>query len=173
VRSVVIAFFVISFACGCATTPSGSSPYAGQQSREIKSLSEGEVQGYLAGKGMGFAKPAELNGYPGPAHVLEMGERIGLTADQRRRTQAIFELMQANAAALGRQLVDEERALDQLFATQAVTSTSLAATLDRIAALQAKIRAAHLDAHLAQARVLTSAQVQDYVRLRGYDEHRH
>jgi Spy/CpxP family protein refolding chaperone len=172
-RSVVIAIFVISFVCGCATTPSVPSPYAGQQSREIKSLSEDEVRGYLAGKGMGFAKPAELNGYPGPAHVLEMGERIGLTADQRRRTQAIFDVMQANAAALGRQLVDEERALDQLFATKAVTSASLAATLDRVAALQAKVRAAHLDAHLAQAQVLTSAQVQDYVRLRGYDGHHH
>ena len=169
-RSIGFALVAISCIAGCAT---GASPYAGQQSREIKSLSEDEVQGYLSGKGMGLAKPAELNGYPGPAHVLELGEKIGLTADQRRRTQAIFDVMQANAIALGRQLVDEERALDRLFATKVVTSASLAATLERIASLQAKVRAAHLDAHLAQATILTPSQADEYGRLRGYDGHRH
>ena len=145
----------------------------GQQARDIKSLSDEEVQGYLAGKGMGLARPAELNGYPGPSHVLEMGDWIGLTAEQRARTQALFESMQAKASGLGRQLVEEERALDRLFATKAVTSESLAAQLDRIAALHARVRAAHLEAHLAQVALLTPAQVETYVRLRGYDGHRH
>ena len=31
--------------------------------------------------------------------ALEMAEKIGLTADQRRRTQAPFDEMQVNAAA--------------------------------------------------------------------------
>ncbi|MGH7485986.1 MAG: hypothetical protein ACREMY_10365, partial [bacterium] len=48
-----------------------ATPYAGQQSREIKALSQEEAAGLLAGKGMGFAKAAELNGFAGPAHVLE------------------------------------------------------------------------------------------------------
>src|SRR4029079_2796548 len=43
-------------------------PYAGQQARGVKALSDEEVSGYLAGAGMGFAKAAELNGYPGPMH---------------------------------------------------------------------------------------------------------
>ena len=50
------------------TTPHASA-YAGQQSRAIKSLSEQDVDDLLAGRGAGFAKAAELNGYPGPAHV--------------------------------------------------------------------------------------------------------
>ena len=149
------------------------SPYSGQQSRDIKSLSADEVQGYLAGKGMGLAKPAELNGYPGPAHVLELGERIGLTAEQRRRSREIFDRMQAGAMTLGREWMDEERALETLFATRTATSANVAASLERIAILQARLRAVHLDAHLEQAGVLTSAQVADYVVARGYDGHHH
>ena len=51
---------------GVSSLTFAQSPYAGQESREIKSLSPAEVDGYLAGAGMGFAKAAELNGYPGP-----------------------------------------------------------------------------------------------------------
>ena len=46
-----------------------SSPYAGQETREIKALSRDEINGYLSGDGMAFAKAAELNHYPGPKHV--------------------------------------------------------------------------------------------------------
>ena len=46
-------------------------PYSGQQGRMIKALSSKEVQGLLQGKGMGMAKAAELNQYPGPRHVLD------------------------------------------------------------------------------------------------------
>jgi hypothetical protein len=31
---------------------------------------------------MGMAKAAELNGYPGPAHVLALAKPLGLTDDQ-------------------------------------------------------------------------------------------
>jgi len=173
VRSIAWIIFATSCAGGCSFAPPAGAPYANQQEREIKSLSAEEVQGYLAGKGMGLAKPAELNGYPGPAHVLEMAEQIGLTAQQRSRTQALFDAMQAKAAASGRQWIEEERALDRLFASRTATPANLALSLERIAALQAKVRAAHLEAHLAQADILTAAQVEAYVRLRGYDGHHH
>jgi hypothetical protein len=54
------------------------SPYAGDETREIKALSPQEVSDLLAGKGMGFAKTAELNGFPGPAHVLELASQLQL-----------------------------------------------------------------------------------------------
>ena len=60
-----------------------ASPYVGEQMRAIKSLSQQDVAEYLDGKGMGFAKAAELNGYPGPAHVLELADKLGLTPAQR------------------------------------------------------------------------------------------
>ena len=102
-----------------------------------------------------------------------MAESINLTAEQRRDTKALFDSMQASAVASGRQLVEEERALDRLFASRVATPANIAASLAKIGSLQAKVRAAHLDAHLAQATILTAAQVETYVRLRGYDGHRH
>jgi Spy/CpxP family protein refolding chaperone len=146
-----------------------ASPYAGEEGRDIKALSAQDVDAYLTGKGMGFAKAAELNGYAGPKHVLELASELALTAGQRDRTQMLFASMQTKAVALGRQLVDEERKLDRLFASATVTQASLQESVTRIGSLQADVRAAHLDAHLEQAKILTAEQRAMYVRLRGYD----
>src|SRR5512138_2315267 len=107
-----------------------ASPYAGEQDRDIKALSQQDVDGYLAGQGMGFAKAAELNGYAGPKHVLELASELSLTSEQRTRTEQLFASMQSQARSLGRELVDQERALDQSFASQAVTQASLREALD-------------------------------------------
>ncbi len=151
-------------------TGTAVSPYAGQEQRAIKALSAQEIEDYLAGKGMGFAKAAELNRYPGPAHVLELSAGLGLSAEQRARTQAVFGAMQREAARLGRELVEEERALDAAFGSGTITAATLEASLDRIARLQARIRRTHLAAHLEQARILTAEQIAAYVRLRGYED---
>ena len=92
------------------------SPYAGQQDRAIKALSHEEISGSLQGKGMEMAKPAELNSYPGPRHTLEMAAEINLTADQIAALEAVEVRMSAEAKALGAQVVEEEQALDRLFA---------------------------------------------------------
>jgi Spy/CpxP family protein refolding chaperone len=148
-----------------------ASPYAGEESREIKALSAEDVEAYLTGQGMGFAKAAELNGYAGPKHVLELASELGLTTEQRTRTQALFASMQTKAVALGRQLVDEERKLDRLFAGARITQESLQQSVSRIGALQADVRATHLEAHLEQAKILTPEQRAHYLRLRGYHSH--
>ncbi|CAG0944407.1 partial Threonine efflux protein, partial [Gammaproteobacteria bacterium] len=97
-----------------------TSAYAGQEAREIKAMSPEDVGAYLSGKGMGLAKAAELNGYPGPAHVLELASRLELTPEQRTKTQSLFASMESKAMSLGRALVDEERKLDRLFASKAI-----------------------------------------------------
>ncbi len=145
-----------------------ATPYAGQQARDVKALSADEQADLLAGRGMGLAKSAELNGYPGPLHVLELARELGLTPEQRARTEALFASMQRDASALGARLVDEERALDALFATRQVDASRLADATKRIGALQAELRRVHLDAHLEQTRILTAAQTARYVELRGY-----
>lgn len=147
-----------------------TSPYLGQETRDIKALSSDDVNAYLAGKGMGFAKAAELNGFPGPAHVLELATPLALTPDQRSRTEALFASMQALAKELGRALIEEERKLDRLFATKTVTVEALNRTLGEIGSLQAKVRAAHLEAHLAQAQILSPEQNARYAELRGYGD---
>jgi len=76
--------------------------------------------------------------------------------------------MQARAIPLGRELVEEERALDRLFALRAINSESLEQALARIGRLQGQVRQVHLDAHVEQTALLTPAQVEKYNRLRGY-----
>lgn len=144
------------------------SPYVGQESREIKALSPQEILDYLSGIGMGLAKAAELNGYPGPAHVLELAVELGLTAEQRAKTETLFQTMQSSAVALGTKLVEDERALDRLFASRTVDAASLASSLARIGELQGQLRRVHLQAHLEQTALLTPQQVAKYIELRGY-----
>lgn len=154
------------------------SPYVGQQSREIKALSSADIQGYLSGDGMGFAKAAELHHYPGPKHVLELADQLHLTDHQRTQTLDLYESMRRDAIRLGKQLVAEERRLDHLFATQTITEELLQEVTRAIADYQGQLRQVHLRAHLAQRRLLTAQQLQQYDILRGYtsgtqDHHPH
>jgi Spy/CpxP family protein refolding chaperone len=144
------------------------SPYVGQESRAIKALSPQEVSDFLSGKGMGLAKAAELNGYPGPAHVLELAVQLSLTPEQKTKTEALFKKMQTRAIPLGKELVEEERTLDRLFASRTVNSENLGQSLARIGRLQGEVRQAHLDAHVEQTALLTPAQIEKYNQLRGY-----
>ncbi len=78
------------------------SPYAGEEQRPIKSLSATEVASLENGDGMGFAKLAELNQYPGPKHVLELASELGLTHSQVAQTESLFTDMRRSARARSR-----------------------------------------------------------------------
>lgn len=138
-------------------------------SADIKALSSQEIESLLAGKGMGFAKAAELNGYPGPAHVLELADKLELEPEQHARTRIIFQRMEGTARELGAQLVEAERNLDLLFRSRQIDPASLRAAVERVAGLQARLRLAHLQAHLEQTAVLTPQQSAAYSKLRGYE----
>jgi len=158
---------------GCAATRehAGHSPYVGQQSRDIKALSVEEARGYVEGAGMGFAKAAELNGYPGPAHALENAEALGLTPEQRKAIDFVMQAHKAEARALGAELLRRERELDALFATRQATGAAIDAKTFEIGLVQAKLRASHLKAHAATTALLTPEQVERYNRARGYAAH--
>jgi Spy/CpxP family protein refolding chaperone len=145
-----------------------SSPYVGQEKRTIKSLSDQEVADILVGKGVGLARPAELNHYPGPLHVLQFKEQLGLTADQTERVQAIFDRMSRDAKALGKEWIDRERALEADFAASAISADQVSAQTIAIGELQGTLRAVHLTAHVATRAVLTPEQIAKYDVLRGY-----
>ena len=163
--SLVLALSLNSTLVGAAPPLSA---YAGQEERTIKALSADEIRSLLSGKGMGLARAAELNGYAGPAHVLELGAALALTPEQLAQTQALFAAMERKARPLGQALVEAERKLDQLFANQAITPELLSRSLEDIGALQAQVRETHLEAHLAQIQILTPAQNKRYAALRGY-----
>ena len=129
-------------------------PYAGLDSRTVKALSAEQIADLKAGRGMGLALPAELNGYPGPTHVLELAGPLDLTPDQRGRTEALVVAMKA-----------EKR----------VTIDTLQDASAQIGVAQAALRASHLRYHLDMLEVLTPEQTARYGALRGYGggTHRH
>ena len=152
-----------------AHTHDHASPYAGFTNREIKALSAEGIAGLLNGDGLGMALPAELNGYPGPKHVLELGAMLGLSTDQEAKIRAIFDEMQAQAPSLGKTIVELERELDQSFAEGSITEPRLDARLEAIAKQRMRLRATHLRAHLRLLPVLTESQREQYEQARGYE----
>ena len=144
------------------------SQYAAIQGREIKALDSATVANYLSGAGMGFALSAELNGYPGPRHVLELADQLTLSAEQRAAVQQVFDAMQKNAMEVGEQIVALERELDRRFAHRHIDAATIEDLTARIGALNGRARSIHLAAHLETTALLNDAQVANYNRLRGY-----
>ena len=168
VRAIAVVAVLLSGPGLAPALAQTAQPYAALTDRPIKALSEQQVADLRAGRGMGLALPAELNGYPGPLHVLESADALALTPEQRARTKALFEAMKAEAVPLGERLIREEAELDGLFASKAVKPTSLEAATNAIGTTQGQLRAAHLRYHLAMLDVLTTDQVRRYSEARGY-----
>jgi Spy/CpxP family protein refolding chaperone len=158
-RHLLIAAALLCTASGVAA----QSPYAGLQQRPIKALSDQQIADLKAGRGMGMALPAELNGYPGPVHVLEFADPLGLTDAQRAAVQAEFAAMKAESMALGERLIEREAALDRLFAGRAATPDNVAAAVSAVAETQGELRTTHLKYHLSTVALLQPD-------LRGYGD---
>ena len=133
------------------------------------SLSPDDITGLLEGRGMGMAKPAELHGYPGPRHVLELADALGLTMDQRTEAERLREAMLAEARPLGAQIVEHERHLDMMFAQQNADQEMVEAVTAEIGLLRAQLRAVHLNAHVGMYAAMTSDQRTRYTNLRGHE----
>ena len=133
-----------------------------------QALTEKDVEQYLAGAGMGYAKAAELNHFPGPMHVLEFADKLSLTAEQRAGTQRLMDEHKTEARAIGAKLVNAERAIEALFRSGEVQQDKLAQAVSEAATLQGQYRLSHLDTHRRMRALLTDAQVKRYDELRGY-----
>jgi Spy/CpxP family protein refolding chaperone len=166
-RTVIFAALAVALSAAVASAQPAQT-YAGLQARPLKALSAEQIADLKAGRGMGLALAAELNGYPGPSHVLELARELELTEGQRAQVQAKFAAMKAETVPLGETLIARESELDQQFAARLITPASLAAAMEAIGAAQATLRTAHLKYHLAMLDVLTPAQVKRYAELRGY-----
>ena len=158
------------------TSVHAQTPYAGMQARSIKALSDQQIADLGAGRGMGLALAAELNGYPGPSHVLELADKLDPSADQRASMQRLFDSMKAEAMPLGSKLIEQEADLDKQFGDRTVTPESLRATTAAVAATQGMLRETHLKYHLSTGSILTPSQMTKYAELRGYGgghKHKH
>ena len=168
-----VLFILALLLSGLAAEASGHprshrSEYAGQESREIKSLSAADIAELKRGAGWGLAKAAELNGVPGPLHLLEMKEEVGLDDAQRAAIRAIYRRMKGRAIRHGERLIELERRLGSGFRNRTITDALLRASLGAIAETKRELRYAHLAAHMETLKILTERQVQTYNALRGY-----
>lgn len=161
---VVVAGALFATSAGAAN----ETPYAGWDGREIKALSAEQIDELRAGRGMGLALVAELNGYPGPRHVLDLSADLDLSAEQQARTQQLFDAMQAQAIALGQQVIAGEAALDRMFAERSASENEVQAATAELGQLQGTLRGHHLRYHLAMRELLSPHQVMRYQELRGY-----
>lgn len=145
-----------------------ATPYAGLQSRTIKSLSETDLEELRRGGGWGFALPAELNGKPGPAHLLELKDELGLSKDQVRKIEAIHSEMREQAIVTGERFIKAEAALSDAFAGDQLDLAELKKLVEATEAARAELRLVHLSRHLQTTPLLSADQIQKYSILRGY-----
>jgi len=167
-KLLLLALLTSSLSLSISASTQHKSNYVGQENREIKSLSSDDISELLSGAGWGLAKPAELNGVPGPKHVLEMSARIDLTKAQTEAISNIFDNMLSEAIVLGTEYVDAERVLGQMFKSRKVNYQTLQNQLTKIASIRSKLRFVHLSKHLDTLEVLSEGQIKLYNELRGY-----
>jgi len=144
------------------------SPYAGEEGRPFSSLSAEDVAALRAGEGWGLAKPAELNGWPGPRHALDLAAELELKPGQAAALEALFAAMRAEAVRTGEAYLAAEAALDAAFRSDAPEAAEIARLTAEAGRTLAAVRSAHLEAHLETRALLSAEQVEEYVRLRGY-----
>ena len=143
-------------------------PYGGMHERAVTSLSDADVAALESGDGWGLALPAELNGWPGPRHVLDMGAALDLTDTQRGQVERLFGLMQAEAQRIGGNYIDAERALDAAFADPMLDPVVLAGLVVASTNALGELRMIHLAAHIETRQILTPEQIEMYNTQRGY-----
>ena len=161
-------FLLLPLQTFSAENHSHLSRYAGEESREIKTLSASDIEELSNGSGWGFAKAAELNGVPGPVHMLEMKTEIGLGAKQVQELENLYEWMKKEAIPLGLKFIELERELNNRFADNSMTHELLDDLLEKIADVRKQLRYVHLQAHLKAAEIVSRDQIESYNQLRGY-----
>lgn len=166
-RYLVAVLAVMLPAAVVAEEPAASA-YAGLETREIKSLSQDDIEELRRGDGWGLALPAELNGVPGPAHLLELRDEIGLTDGQVAEIEAIHRAMRPEAQDAGNRFIAAEAAIEAAFRAGDLDQATLESLVATAEAARADLRLIHLSRHLATPPLLTDAQIAAYGRLRGY-----
>ena len=166
---LVLPMLMLGFAAQAGDTQhSQVSKYTGQENRTIKSLSPEDIAELKRGGGWGLAKAAELNGVPGPAHLLEMKDEIPLDDEQASAITKIYHAMKSQAIEQGQKLIVLEQKLERHFQNRTITSAILRSSLNAIAEVRKELRYIHLAAHLKTPEIMSENQIKKYNALRGY-----
>ena len=145
------------------------SPYVEQLDSPVRGLSSSEVDNLLNGRGSGYARMAELNGYPGLRHVLDLSSQLNLSTQQTEEIEVAFAQMQSQAKSLGQTIVNKEQKLSEAFASGTISDDELERATNELAQLYGELRKTHLQAHLNINPLLSAEQIQKYNQLRGYE----
>lgn len=167
---VFLTLFSAATANAGQTHGSVTSKYAGEEKRNIKSLSGDDLDELRRGGGWGLAKAAELNGIPGPAHLLELKDDIALSKDQMIEITKIYKEMRAQAIEQGVRLISLEQDLETLFRNGSANQATLRSALKKIAETRMELRYIHLATHLETPKILSKDQITKYNELRGYSD---
>ena len=164
--NIPIYLIFLTFFTGLA----GASDYAGQNSRTIKSLSSQDIEDLRHGRGWGLAKPAELNGLPGPIHLLELRSELALSQSQIDAIQTIYDEMNAEAREIGARYIRDERVVEEALLEPGANGEQLKTAVIAAANTRAALRLIHLEAHLQTPGLLSADQLEKYKELRGYSD---
>lgn len=146
------------------------SPYADDIDNEVRGLPQDEIDGLRSGAGMGYALPAEVNGWPGPLHALESAEELGLVPHQRDDLQDLRQRMLDEAIPLGEEILAVHGRIEEAFRSGDMDDARLQAEVDHLESLYAELRFVHLRTHLEAYPLFTQDQIDAYARLRGYHD---
>jgi hypothetical protein len=147
------------------------SKYTGQENRLIKSLSPEDIESLQTGTGDAFggmAKLAELNGYPGPRHVLDLANELELSNKQKANITTIYDNMKKKAAVLGQEIISIEKIANEEFINKTITDYQMKQLIFKSSQIYGQLRYTHLITHLKILDILTPEQVNLYNNLRGY-----
>src|SRR2546427_1982354 len=114
------------------------------------------------GGGCGLAFAADQNGYPGPMHVLELRDRLKLTADQAAKVQELMHAMFAESRPKGARLLEAEAKLRRLFADRTADEATVRAAVAEVERARSEVRLGHLLTHLKTRALLTEDQRRIY-----------
>ena len=132
----------------------------GHQAAEACSAEFDKVVG--EGRGFGLAFAADQNGYPGPLHVLELKDRLKLTADQEAKAQALLHAMFVESKPKSARLLEAEAKLRRLFADRAADDAAVRAAVAEVERARSEVRLVHLLMHLKTRELLTEDQRRIY-----------
>jgi Spy/CpxP family protein refolding chaperone len=114
------------------------------------------------GRGFGMAFAADQNGYPGPLHVLELKDRLKLTAEQEAAMQRLMHTMFSESKPKSARLLAAEAKLRRLFAERAADPAAVRAAVDEVERARSEVRLVHLLTHLKTRDLLTEDQRRTY-----------
>ena len=153
-------------ATGWAQHGHGAGAGGGADHRRVQACAAEFEQVVAGGRGFGMAFAADQNGYPGPLHVLELADRLGLTADQEARMRELMHAMFAESRPKGAALRAAEARLAKLFADGAASEAAVRAAVAEVERARTEVRLVHLLTHLRTRDLLSEEQRRLYHQAR-------